>query len=247
MKTIAGAKAKRISAAIAVMASAALTLSGCMYPEEQTPGNSSSARQAVLTVQDAVDQFQQGTGLLPIVSADESVPRYEKFKIDLAKLKRMDYLGSIPKAAFENGGKDQFLLLNEETDPEVKLLDIVVYQKAVDVQRKVDAYMDSHGGEIPAGEERYPGFWALDADELGSKLDAVKSMYSGQSLDYMVDEKGEVYLDYALDIATAIGKAGAAPAADADLRSYLVDESYYVPVKAPEYRWKDEQPLAVVS
>jgi len=246
-KRIFKARTGRRAASAAILTAAALTLSGCLYPEEQMPGDSSSARQAVLIVQDAVKQYQEGTGLLPIVSADETVPKYEKFKIDLAKLKRMNYLGSIPKVAFENGGKDQFLLINEETNPEVKLLDIVIYQQAADIQKKVDAYMDSHGGDIPAGEERYPGFWALDSGELGTKLGEAQSMYSGQSLEYMVDEQGGVYLDYALDIATAIDKAGKSPAEDEDLREYLVSESYYVPVKSPEYRWKDEQPLAVSS
>ncbi|THF78363.1 hypothetical protein [Cohnella fermenti] len=242
-----GLKAGKRAASAAAVAVMALALSGCLYPEEQTPGNDPSARQAVLTVTDAVEQYQTSTGLLPIVSADETVPKYEKFKLDLAKLKRMNYLGSIPKVAFENGGKDQFLLIDEETDPQVKLLDIVVYQQASDVQKKVDAYRDNHGGGLPSGELRYAGFWTLDADKLGTKLASVNSMFSGQSLDYMIDENGAVYLDYALDIATAVGKTGGEPAADEDLREYLVDASYYVPVKAPEYRWSNGEPIAVAS
>lgn len=233
--------------AIACLAALMLSLSGCLYPEEQTPGNDVSARQSVLTVQDAVDRFKEDQGLLPIVSADESVPEYEKYRIDLGKLKRMNYLGSIPNVAFESGGSDQFLIIDEETKPAVKLLDIPVYQQAVSVQKKVAEYMDKHGGEAPAGEALYPGYWSLDFKKLGGSEPDVRSMFSGQSLTFMVDKAGTVYLDYALDIATAVGKSSATPSADEDLRHLLADASYYVPVKAPVYHLVNGEPVAVAQ
>ncbi|MBB6735768.1 hypothetical protein [Cohnella zeiphila] len=238
------ASAVRRASLLILMAVTALALSGCLYPEEETPGNNASARQAVLSVQDAVDQYQKATGLLPIVSADESVPLYEKFKIDMGKLKRMDYLGSVPSVAFESGGNYQFLIIDEETKPTVKLLNISVYQNAGDVQTKVDAYMDKHGGEPPKGDELYPGFWSVNFDKLGMKEPKTNSMYSGQSLGFMTDASGRVYVDYGLDIATAVGKSGTSPAAGDDLRRSLVDQSYYVPVKAPVYHWVNGEPQA---
>jgi hypothetical protein len=237
-------RAIRRVAALAALAAMMLALSGCLYPEEETPGRSASARQAVLAVQDAVDQYQKATGLLPIVSADESVPLYEKFKIDLGKLKRMDYLGSVPSDAFESGGNYQFLIIDEETKPAVKLLSIPVYQQAGDVQKKVDAYRDRHGGRPPEGDELYPGFWSVDFGELGMKDPGIRSMFSGQTLGMMTDAAGRVYADYGLDIATAVGKSGATPAAGDDLRRVLVDQSYYVPVKAPVYHWVNGEPQA---
>lgn len=85
-----------------------ISLVGCLYPEDQTPGNQASAREAVLTVQDAIERYQQQTGLLPIQNANESVPIYEKYKVDFGKLKRMGFIAQIPSAAFENGGSFQF-------------------------------------------------------------------------------------------------------------------------------------------
>lgn len=229
---------------IACLAALALSLTGCMYPEEESPGNDVSARQSVLTVQDAVDRYQQDQGLLPIVSAEESVPVYEKFKIDLGKLKRMGYLGSIPNVAYESGGKNQFLIIDEETKPTVKLLNIPVYQQAVSIQQKVSEYMDKHGGAAPAGDELYSGYWSLDFKKLGGGEPDVRSMYSGQGLTFMVDAAGTVFLDYGLDIATAVRKSSATPSADEDLRHILADESYYVPVKAPVYHWVNGEPVA---
>jgi len=232
------------AAALAILVLAMTALSGCLYPDDATPGHDASDRQAVLAVQDAVDRYKEATGLLPIVSAGESTPVYEKFKIDLGKLKRMDYLGSIPAAAFENGGHNQFLVIDEETKPTVKLLNIPAFQQATTVQGKVDAYMDKHGGKPPLGEERYPGFWSVDFKKLSASEPDVRSMYSGQSLSFLTDEAGRVYYDYALDIATAVRKSGKTPSADEDLRRVLVDESYYVPVKSPVYAWASGEPVA---
>lgn len=230
--------------AVAIVLAAVLPLSGCLYPEEETPGHDASARQAVMTVQDAVDRYKEDKGLLPIVSADESVPVYEKFKIDLGKLKRMDYLGSVPNVAFESGGNNQFLVIDEETKPAVKLLNIPLFQKAQDVQRKVNDYVDKHGGQTPAGDPRYDGYWSVDFKKLSGGAPNVRSMYSGQSLDFMVDAAGTVYIDYALDIAEAVRKSGKTPGADEDLRHVLVDQSYYVPVKSPVYHWVNDEPVA---
>lgn len=229
---------------IACLTALMLSLTGCLYPEEETPGNDVSARQSVLAVQDAVDRYKEDQGLLPIVSADESVPVYEKFKIDLGKLKRMNYLGSIPNVAFESGGSSQFLLIDEETKPTVKLLNIPAYQQAVSVQKKVNEYIDAHGGEVPAGDELYPGYWSLDFKKLGGGEPKARSMFSGQSLTFMVDKAGTVYFDYGLDIATAVRKSSATPSADEDLRRVLVDASYYVPVKSPVYHWVNGEPVA---
>ncbi|MBB6677737.1 hypothetical protein [Cohnella lubricantis] len=234
----------RRTLAIGCLSALLLPLTGCMYPDEQTPGNDASARQSVLAVQDAVDRYMTDNGVLPIVSADESVPKYEKFKLDLGKLKRMNYLGSVPNVAFESGGRNQFLVIDEETKPTVKLLDIPVYQEAAAVQRKVNDYMNEHSGGKPVGEELYPGYWSLDFKMLGGGEPDARSMFSGQSLTFMLDAAGTVWLDYGLDIATAIRKSSSAPSGDEDLRGILVAESYFVPVKSPVYHWVNGEPVA---
>ncbi|WP_027084967.1 hypothetical protein [Cohnella panacarvi] len=222
-----------------------LTLSGCLYPDDQPPRGDASSREAVLTVQDAVDRYYEQTGVLPIENADEFTPLYEKYKIDLGKLQSGDYLGSVPRIAFEKGGRFRFLIIDEETKPQVKLLDLPVYQQVGEVQKKVVEYFASHKGVIPAGEQMYPGYVSVDFDKLGIDAPDIRSVYSRQPVNLIMDISGKVYIDYGIDIMTAIGKSETSPDGDSDLRRYLIDASYYVPVKAAEYRWVDDAPQAV--
>lgn len=234
-------------AAIAALMIPLLTLSGCLYPDDRTPGGEAAARESVLTVQDAVDRYLEQTGVLPIENADESTPIYEKFQVDLGKLQRADYLGSIPPIAFEKGGRYQFLIIDEETKPQVKLLDLTVHQQVGDVQKKVVDYFKTHAGKIPAGEEAYPGYVSVDFDKLGIGAPDVRSVYSRQPLNLIMDVAGKVYVDYGIDISTAIQKSDSPPAENEDLRRYLIGASYYVPVKSVEYHWVDNAPQAVNS
>lgn len=219
-----------------------LSLTGCMYPrEQQQPG--SSYRESVKRVQAAVDDYQEQKGLLPILTSDQDTPRYEKFVIDLNKLQQEGYLDEIPAAAFEKGGSAHFLVLDEETDPQVKLMDLVTVQKVNDIQRKVNLYKSAHGGKLPAGEELYPGLVSIDAKRAGTGTIKLSSVYSGQPLGLLMDRSGAVYVDYGADIFSAIDKNGSSPAADRDLRLELTQASYYVPVKSLPYLWVDGRPV----
>jgi hypothetical protein len=224
-----------------------LTMTGCLYPDDQTPGNQVSAREAVLTVQDAVDRFREQTGLLPIQNSEETVPLYEKYKVDFGKLKRMGFISQVPSAAFENGGAYQFLIIDEETNPQVKLLDLTVFQAVGNVQKKVDQYRLEHSSQNPAGDEVYPGFPAVDFGKLAIKEPDIPSMYSNQSLNLLVNDQGQVLVDYGIDITTAVKKANAKPQLNEDLRRLLIQASYFVPVRSPVYHWVDDEPQAVPS
>lgn len=231
--------------AAAACAAWMLLATGCLYPQDQTPGNQASTRGAVAAVQDAVDRYQEATGVLPILNADASVPLYEKFKIDFAKMKRTGYLETVPKAAFESGGAYVFLIIDEETDPAVKLLDVAAFQAIASVQQQVDAYRKRNGDALPAGAEADPGFHYVDFDKLGTQPPKLSSVYSRRPLELMVDEQGRVYADYRVDIAEAMEKKPAEAAADEDLRRRLIEASDFVPVKSPVYREVDGMPQAV--
>jgi hypothetical protein len=221
------------------------SLTGCLYPDDQSPGGHGSARESVIMVQDAVDRYQQETGLLPIQNAKENTPVYEKYKVDFGKLKRMNYISHIPSAAFENGGVYQFLIIDEETKPLVKLLDVAVFQSIVNVQKNVDQYRSSHADNNPSGDEVYPGFRIIDFSKLVIDSPDIISVFSNQSLNLLVSEHGVVVIDYGIDIATAIKKSGAEPKPDEDLRRALIEASYYVPVRSPVYHWVAGEPQAV--
>ncbi|MNC46979.1 hypothetical protein D3C75_960180 [compost metagenome] len=163
--------------------------------------------------------------------------------VDLEKLRQRGYLEEIPSAAFEKGGNAYFLILDEETAPVVKLMDLVTVQKVNDVQLQVNRYKSGHGGRLPAGEERYPGLFTIDSKQAGTSGIILKSVYSGEPLEFMMDKDGNVYVDYVPDIMSAIDKNGSIPGPDKDLRTELETASFYVPVKSLPYLWVSGKPV----
>lgn len=218
-------------------------LSGCLYPGEQERQSGVNYRESVKRIQAAVDDYHQEEGLLPILNAEETTPRYEKFRIDLDKLNKKGFLDDIPATAFEKGGSAYFLLLDEESDPTVKVMDLVTVQKANDAQRLVNRYKSAHGGELPKAEELYPGLYAIDIKKAGMSSLTLSSVYSGQPLSFIMDDAGTVYVDYVFDIMNAIDKNGGQHQEGEDLRLELEKASYYVPVKSLPYQWVGGQPV----
>jgi hypothetical protein len=223
-----------------------LSLSGCMYPKNELKQNQAAPKEAVRNVQAAIDQYQSETGMLPMKNSDADTPVYEKFLVDFAQLKNKGYLISIPTAAFENGGNYYFLIINEETKPQVKLMNLKTYQQINDIQSWVTEYANNHNGEWPKGEQAYPGYFYIDYKAMNKKAPDLRSDYSYQTLAAIMDEQGHVYMDYGIDIMQTIQKNGEdGLTADTDLRSILVDTDMFVPVKAPAYHWVNKEPQAV--
>ncbi|WP_311518948.1 hypothetical protein [Paenibacillus albidus] len=227
---------------LSVLLPLVISLTGCMYQGEAQQSGV-NYRESVKRIQAAVDDYQQEEGLLPILNADETTPRYEKFRIDLNKLQEQGYLDDLPATAFEKGGSAYFLILDEETDPAVKVMDLITVQKVNDVQRQVNRYKSAHGGELPAKEELYPGLYTIDAKEAGTDTITLNSVYSGQPLEFIMDQKGNVYVDYVFDIMAVIDKNGGEHQKNEDLRLDLEQASYYVPVKSLPYLWVNGQPV----
>ncbi|SCY28671.1 hypothetical protein SAMN05720606_103371 [Paenibacillus polysaccharolyticus] len=232
-----------------------LTMSGCLYPSQSNSDPKTAYRESVNRIQSAIEAFQKDEGILPILNADADTPKYEKFRVDLSKLKQLGYLDDIPGTAFENGGSAYFLIQNEEVKPTVKVMDLQTVQKVNDVQRMVDQYKSVHNQQLPAGEKLYPGFHAVDmnlAAQPGSPLITLKSVYSGQELPFMMNEQGTVYVDYAFDIMQALEKTDGssddehAVSDDPDLRNHLLIHSYFVPVKSVPYTLENNTPVAQI-
>ena len=229
---------------LALLLCASAMLAGCLYPKDQLAQNRMPPRDAVRLVQAAVDDYRRDTGLLPIKNADANTPRYEKYVVDLAKLQRTGYLADLPAAAFEKGGNYYFLLLDEETEPIVRLLNISVLQQLNDLQFRVREYAAARGGELPAGEPIYPSFAVLDFAKLGGRKPDIRSVFSGLPINVLVHDSGEVFADYGIDIRRLVESAGTVPDPEADLRELLVRETLFVPVKSPVYHWIDGDPTA---
>lgn len=232
------------SAAVLACAILLMLTSGCLYPKENS--QSVPPKEAVRNIQSAIDQYYSEQGLLPIVNASQDVPLYEKFRLDFKKLQGKGYISSIPAAAFENGGNYYFLIIDEESEPLIRLQDIVAFQKVNDLQKQVGAYLNANG-KLPLSDSLYPGFYAIDYEVLGSKQPVITSMFSGGTLQAMLDDEGTVFVDYGIDIMQRLQREEDASLwKNEDLRRLLIDNTEFVPVKSPAYRMNEAgEPVAV--
>ena len=110
-------------------------LSGCLYPREMRVENQMPVAERVEWVQEAVEAYHEDTGVFPIQTKDAQTPLYEKYPLDFQKLVPK-YLPYIPGDAFEAGGKYQYVLVDPETEPKVRLLDIETAQIVADIRNQ---------------------------------------------------------------------------------------------------------------
>jgi hypothetical protein len=233
---------KRTMIALIGISFIALTLSGCLYPRELRNGNQLSAEESVVIVQQAIDRYLEERGVLPIKNSTPETPVYEKYIIDFSKLVQFNYLSSIPPAAFEQGGNYYYLIIDELEDPKVKLMDLVSFQAVGDVQKAVDRYRKANG-TLPSAGTAAPDFVWIDFKALRIKEPQIKSVYSGQLLNLVLHRSGQVFIDYSIDIMQRIKrKSNFTPDPKMDLRTILVDETSFVPVKSTAYYWKNNEP-----
>ncbi|MFD2115970.1 hypothetical protein ACFSTH_04390 [Paenibacillus yanchengensis] len=224
-----------------------VTLSGCLYPKERIEQQQGVSRDVVRNVQAVVDDYQAETGLLPILNSAKMVPRFEKFQMDFVKLKEKKYISEIPKAAFEVGGSYYFLIIDAETNPQVKLMHLPTIQKVNDLQNKVLEYWQKNK-HLPQKEEQYAGFYVIDYEKLGMKAPAINSIFTNQSQELLVDKAGNVYVDYGPDIMQLIlTQQISDDQLVGDLRELLLEHSDYVPVRAPAYLYQNNEPVAMLD
>src|SRR5690606_29883896 len=94
-------------------------------------------------VQESVDRFHQETGLLPIKTFDQDTPFYHRYTIDFNQLIPR-YMSDPPANSFERGGPYRYVLINVETDPQVKVINLRHSQTVADLQLRVNAYLERH-------------------------------------------------------------------------------------------------------
>jgi hypothetical protein len=221
-----------------------LLLTGCMYPDEMRKESQALPGEYTAVVQQAVERYKEASGVLPIKNSNVNTPLYEKYVIDLKKLMDSGYLSRLPDDAFESGGNYYYVLVDVEDKPRVKLMDLAAKQQVGDVQRVVDSYSFNNGGALPLGEQAADSFYRISYDQLGMKPVQVRSPFSRQYLSLLLHESGRVFIDYAPDIMQAKEKANIieTPDEEKDLRTWLVDASYFVPVDSMPYYWVEGQP-----
>lgn len=221
----------------------ALLLSGCLYPQTDSSSSTIVSKESMRNVQAAVDQYMNDKSILPIHNSDSNVDRYEKFRVNFDMLKQEGYVEVLPSSSFEGGGNYYFLILNEDTQPTVKAQSIYLIQKIIDVQRQVDAYRDKNG-VLPAADQVYEGFYAIDYEALDIKAPQLHSIYSGSISELLLGESGTVYINYASDIYQMMMQHPDYELTDEnDLRELLAMYSDYVPVKSAKYKLQNDEPV----
>lgn len=228
----------RITASIACLFML-VTLSGCLYPGT----NSSSSQKQVPSsayleqTQKAIDQYREDTGVLPLVNRDAKTPIFEKYEIDFTKL-IPNYLPDFPGNAFEAGGIYKYVLIDVETTPTVRLLHLGMVNQVGTIQQAVIRYRNYYN-KLPIAEDIGNGYYTLDFGKLSMKEQWVDSAITTNQLRFIMNEKGEVGIDYAPDIEEVIKNSQAEVPRDSDPRYVMAREALFVPVKSFPYSFED--------
>lgn len=218
-----------------------LLLSGCLYPKERRMENQVPNTFYLEATQKAIEQYQQETGVLPIVTKPLETPIFEKYEIDFSKL-MPKYLPDVPANAFEKGGVYKYVMIDVETKPTVRLIHLGIVSKVADVQQAVNRYRHEKGS-LPIKQDLGNGYYLIDFQAIRMKEVQVNSMVSQMLLPLIMNGKGEVGIDYAADIAAILRNSKKEVPADTDPRYVVARESVFVPVKSFPYSMKNGEPV----
>ncbi|PLT28423.1 hypothetical protein CUU66_19090 [Peribacillus deserti] len=210
-------------------------LSGCMYPEEELTKSQIPYKDQIQSVQSAVDQFQKDNGgILPIKTKEADTPYYQRYPIDFKKL-IPKYMAEPPGNAYESGGVFQYVIIDEEKDPTVKLFDVRLADQVQDVVIRLNVYRQSHGYP-PFKEILTPQVYTLDHKKMGYKEPpTVMSPYSQKPLHLVIGTDGRIYVDYTPDLVNALKEKGRDYKPGTDIRSILTEDSLFAPAYSLPY------------
>ncbi|MGM9924317.1 MAG: hypothetical protein ACI35R_08735 [Bacillus sp. (in: firmicutes)] len=212
-----------------------LALSGCMYPASEKTENRVPYEEQVQKVQQAVDQYRKDqNGLLPIKTNDATVPIYQKYPIDFSKLTGK-YMEEPPGNAFESGGVFQYVLIDVEAQPTVKIFDLRIVDVVQEYGLRMQMYKDKH--EYPPYKDQLDTYvFTLDHKELDYKeLPVVNSPYSQAELGIVMDSKSQLYVDYTPDLINALKETKRVFKPGEDIRVLLTEDSIFVPAFSLPY------------
>jgi hypothetical protein len=222
-----------------------MILTGCMYPKEKLSQNQIAYKDQLQSVQSAVDQYREDNGgLLPIKTKDQTTPIYQKYPIDFKKI-APQYMAEPPGNAFESGGVFQYVIVDAETEPKVKIFDLRIAETIRDINLRIKAH-----GFPPYKEQIADNVFTMDFKKLGFKEEPkALSPYSGQNLPFVVTGNADVYVDYRIDLYQALKEKENKYKPGEDIRDILVEDSAFVPSYSLPYTIDDEtsEPIFLVK
>ncbi|MGK0554555.1 hypothetical protein [Macrococcus capreoli] len=207
-------------------------LSGCMYPKEELAQNQVAPEDQLKMVQTAVDSYRKDNGgLLPIKERDMSYDLYVKHPIDFEKLKPK-YLSQLPGSSFEMGGYYQYVLMDVEKNPTVKLIDLRTSEALKNLRIRLETKSDT----LALGKKVGPNLYKIDYKQYGLKeYPTVKSPYSDESLPIYINGGNEFKIDYTLDLGKAISGKKLKLKQGSDIREILYKDSPVLPAYSVPY------------
>ncbi|WP_058307575.1 hypothetical protein [Gracilibacillus massiliensis] len=219
-------------------------LTGCMYPSENLSKNQISNDSQLQMVQQAIEQYrEQNNGLLPIYTKENETPLYQKYVIDFSMLKRQGLLQTAPGTAFENGGSYQYVLVDVEENPTVKVIDLHVADQVRTIQQRLTIYRDEHTYP-PFGDKVEGSVYELDYEELNlEEPPHVQSPYSGENLPVYITTNGELLIDYRIDLYQKLQETDHNYNNGEDIRPILIEEHPVVPAYSIPFTVKNNEPI----
>lgn len=229
---------------LSLLIGSTILLGGCLYPQAEKIKHQESYQIQIDMVQNAVDQFQKDEGgILPIQTKDAATPIYQKYVINLKKISPR-YMAEPPENAYEAGGLFQYVLVDVEKNPTVKLLDVRMAQAIQDLSLRLSDYRQRNG--YPPFKERLANnAFTLDYEKLGLKeAPTVTSPYSQKELHLILNEEGEIFVDYTPDLYDVLQTYNGSVKPGEDIRKILVETSDFVPAYSLAYTVdKEKRPI----
>lgn len=221
-------------------------MSGCMYPQDEMESKQRPYEDQLETVQKAVDTYrEQSQGLLPIKTRDMDIDQYIKYPIDFTKIVP-SLTEKIPSNAYEQGGIYQYVLMDVEENPTVKLVDLRVAERIRElILRK------TVNGVLPFKDPVQEGanVYEVDFEKMGLKEPlTVESPYSDAHLPLVVGGDGNFYIDYSIDLNRILEKEKPDVKPGEDIRFLLSDKNPILPAYSLPYTVNDNnEPIFMKS
>ncbi|RSL33499.1 hypothetical protein D7Z54_10945 [Salibacterium salarium] len=206
-----------------------------MFPQDEKAENQVPYDTQLSSVQQAVNQFREDNSVLPIKTTEQDTPIYQKYTIDFGQLIPR-YMQQPPGSSFENGGAYQYVIVDPEEKAEVKVIDLSIMREIQELQRAINMYIGSND-YAPIKESVGPGLFEIDFDRLdynGEKV--VESPYHNDtSLPLLINERGDVRIDYSIDINIALQEFNNDFEQGDDIRDILTDNYPIAPAFSVPY------------
>ncbi|TQR04270.1 lipoprotein [Psychrobacillus soli] len=229
---------------LAILTIGILLLAGCGYKSGYEPENLLPYEDQLNAVQNAVNSFREDSGgLLPIKTRDMETDQYIKYPIDFKKVVPA-YMGKVPANSYEAGGIYQYVIMDVEENPTVKLVDL----RLADTIRDIN-YRKGINGYGPVAEIIAEGVYKLDYKKMGYKSElSVQSPYSDTQLPLVATGDGKVYVDYSIELNRLLQDNESEVKPGDDIRFLLTDNFAIVPAYSLPYTVdENNEPIFMIN